>query len=124
MSKSLLSKKIDSTENREALSTESEIRNKVGEENKQKTQAIQKKHRERYLADWKSEKKKIDGMRSYELASYIRESLDSAFDPRVGLHSMKINPHEHAIIKLALEKSGARSSRELFVKYCKEIIKE
>lgn len=40
MSKSLLSKKIDSTENREALSTESEIRNKVGEENKQKTQAI------------------------------------------------------------------------------------
>ncbi|HAS6111995.1 TPA: hypothetical protein I7139_22925 [Vibrio vulnificus] len=124
MSKSLLSKKTDNTESREALSTESDIRNKVEAENKQKTQAIQKKHRERYLADWKSEKAKIDSMKGGELASYIHESLDSAFDPRVGLHSMKINPHEHAIIKLALERSGARSSRELFVKYCKEIIEE
>ncbi|OED68885.1 hypothetical protein A165_02470 [Vibrio tasmaniensis ZS-17] len=119
---SLLKKKTENPTEREALSSPSEIRNQIESETKQKTQAIQKKHREKYLADWKSEKSKIDGMSSEELDVYLELSEDNAFDPRVGLHSMKINPHEHAMIKLAMEITGARSSRELFVKHCKEVI--
>lgn len=119
---SLLKKKTEKTNEREALSSPREIRAQLEEETKQKTQAIQKKHREKYLSDWKTEKAKIDGMTPEELALYIESSESHAFDPRVGLHSMKINPHEHAVIKLAMDVAGARSSRELFVNYCKEVI--
>ncbi|MGL1089177.1 hypothetical protein [Vibrio vulnificus] len=117
---SLIKKKTEKPTEREALSSPREIRAQIEAETKQKTQAIQKKHREKYLADWKTEKSKIDGMNPEELEAYIESS--NAFDPRVGLHSMKINPHEHAVIKLAMELTGARSSRELFVKHCKEVI--
>ncbi|MFA0611988.1 hypothetical protein [Vibrio sp. 10N.222.49.B4] len=119
---SLLKKKTEKPTEREALSSPREIRDQIEAETKQKTQAIQKKHREKYLADWKKEKSKVDGMSAKELGSYLESSEGNAFDPRVGLHSMKINPHEHAAIKLAMEIVGARSSRELFVKYCKEVI--
>ncbi|MCV5990089.1 hypothetical protein OFO94_28950, partial [Escherichia coli] len=92
----------EKTNEREALSSPREIRAQLEEETKQKTQAIQKKHREKYLSDWKTEKAKIDGMTPEELALYIESSESHASDPRVGLHSMKINPHEHAVIKLAM----------------------
>ncbi|EIE1227828.1 hypothetical protein LCX39_004247 [Vibrio vulnificus] len=119
---SLIKKKTEKPTEREALSSPREIRAQIEAETKQKTQAIQKKHREKYLADWKTEKSKIDGMSPEELEAYIESSEGNAVDPRVGLHSMKINPHEHAVIKLAMELTGARSSRELFVKHCKEVI--
>ncbi|MFW9651205.1 hypothetical protein V3H25_22540 [Vibrio parahaemolyticus] len=119
---SLIKKKSEKPTEREALSSPHEIRAQLEAETKQKTQAIQKKHREKYLADWKAEKSKIDGMSSGELKAYLESSESNAFDPRVGLHSMKINPHEHAVIKLAMEITGARSSRELFVKHCRDVI--
>ncbi|ODS09726.1 hypothetical protein [Vibrio scophthalmi] len=119
---SLLKKKTENTTEREALSSPSEIRAQLEAETKQKTQAIQKKHREKYLTDWKTEKTSIDDMNSSELTDYINQTAEQAADPRVGLHSMKINPHELAVIKLAMALSGARSSRELFVKHCKEVI--
>ncbi|MGR6863183.1 hypothetical protein ACU5EH_24270 [Aliivibrio salmonicida] len=119
---SLLAKKTGNTTEREALSSPSEIRAQLEAEAKQKTQAIQKKNREKYLADWKTEKANIDGMNSSELTDYINQTAEQAVEPRVGLHSMKINPYELAVIKIAMELSGARSSRELFVKHCKEII--
>lgn len=119
---SLINKKATKPTEREALAPPSEIRAQLEAETKQKTQAIQKKHREKYLADWKTEKGRIDGMGFDDLAEYIALSSENAADPRVGLHSMKINPHEHAVIKLAMEITNARSSRELFVRYCKEVI--
>ncbi|HCH5895033.1 hypothetical protein CRN61_13395 [Vibrio vulnificus] len=115
---SLVNKKSGKSGEREAMSSPHEILDQI----KQKTQATQKKHREKYLADWKAEKAKIDGMTPEELSAYIESTEGNAFEPRVGLHSMKINPHEHAVIKLAMEMTGARSSRELFVKHCKDVI--
>lgn len=119
---SLIKKKAEKPTEREALSSPGEIRAQLEAETKLKTQAIQKKHREKYLSDWKTEKHKIDGMNPSELGAYIESNESNAFDPRVGLHSMKINPHELAMIKLAMEITGARSSRDLFVKHCKEVI--
>lgn len=121
---SLIKKKTTKPLEREELSSASEIRAQLEIENKQKIQAIQKKHREKYLTDWKEEKVNIDEMTPKELAFYIESNKSRSFDPRVGLHSMKINPSELAVIKLAMEISGARSSRELFVKHCNDIIKD
>lgn len=119
---SLLNKK-NKPEIRQELTTEAAVRDKVEAEQAEKRKVIQKKHRERYLADWKSEKGVIDKISGADLEAYIFSHLDNSADPRVGLHSMKINPYELAVIKQALEVSGSRSSRELFVNYCKEVIK-
>lgn len=119
---SLLNKK-KKPEDRQELTTEAAVRGKVEAEQAEKRKAIQKKHRERYLADWKHEKSVIDGLFGDELNEYIDSREANAVDPRVGLHSMKINPYELAVIKQALEVTGARSSRELFVNHCKEVIK-
>lgn len=119
---SLLNKK-KKTEDRQELTTEAAVRDKVEAEQAEKRKAIQKRHRERYLADWKYEKAIIDGLFGSELNEYVSTHEVNAIDPRVGLHSMKINPYELAVIKQALEVTGARSSRELFVNYCKEVIK-
>lgn len=113
-----LLKKSSKSETREQLTTEADVL----EKQREKTRAYQKEQRERHLSDWKREKKVIDSMSSDDLQSYVNSSLENGSDPRVGLHSMKINPHEAAVIKLAMELSGSRSSRELFVKYCKEVI--
>ena len=115
---SLLNKK-KKTEDRQELTTESTLI----EKQREKTRTYQKEQRERHLENWKAEKGVIDSLSGDGLQNYINLSEEGAHDPRVGLHSMKINPHEHAVIKKALELSGARSSRELFVNYCKEVIK-
>lgn len=123
---SLLNKK-NKPEERQELTTEAEVRDKVEAEveakQAEKRKAIQKKHRERYLADWKYEKSVIDDLSGRELSEYVNDHELNAIDPRVGLHSMKINPYELAVVKQAMEIVGARSSRELFVNHCKEVIK-
>lgn len=118
---SLLKKSANrkSSDSRDQLTTESDLL----EKQRERTRAYQKEQRERHLSDWKSEKESIDSMSVAQLREYIDETTENSADPRVGLHSMKINPHELAIIKLAVNLSGARSSRELFVKHCKEVIK-
>lgn len=122
MSTSLINKKKKS-EDRSELTTEAAVRDKVEAELAEKRKAIQKKHRDRYLADWKHEKSVIDGLSGRELNEYVNEHEGNSIDPRVGLHSMKINPYELAVVKQAMEIVGARSSRELFVNHCKEVIK-
>ncbi|ELJ8598088.1 hypothetical protein [Vibrio vulnificus] len=123
MSGGLIGKKTDKSLVREAMSSPSEIRGQLEAEQKKKTKEIQRKHREKYLDDWKSEKSNVDQMNTEQLSQYVLSTDDRASDPRVGLHSMKINAHEHAIIRLAMDITGARSSRELFVRHCKEVIK-
>ena len=103
---------------REALKSESEF---LADEAK-KNREYNKKRRERHLDHWKEEKAKVDALNADELAQYIK-SASSRCDPKIGFHAMKINALEHATIKLALEISGARSSREFFVSYCNEVIK-
>ncbi|WP_104048880.1 hypothetical protein [Vibrio jasicida] len=119
---SLINKKKKS-EDRSELTTEAAVRDKVEAEQAEKRKAIQKKHRDRYLADWKHEKSVIDDLSGSELSEYVNGHEGNAIDPRVGLHSMKINPYELAVVKQAMEIVGARSSRELFVNHCKEVIK-
>ena len=114
---SLLSKKAKS-EVREVLATEKDLL----EKQREKTRSYQKEQRERHLESWKEEKSNIDALSGDLLQEYIDSNSDNAHDPRVGLHSMKINPYELAVIKRALELKGARSSRELFINYCKEVI--
>lgn len=116
---SLLSKKTK-PEIREALSTEKDLL----EKQREKTRSYQKEQRERHLENWKEEKNNIDSLSGELLQEYIDSNTDKAHEPRVGLHSMKINPHELAVIKRALELKGARSSRELFINYCKDLIEK
>jgi hypothetical protein len=108
---------------REELTPPSEVRAMVKAEISAKQKAIQKAHRDRYMANWQQEKAQIDNLGKAELKKYLKATQDKAADPRVGLHSMKINPHELALIRLCLEITGAKSSRELFIKFCKQAVK-
>lgn len=113
---SLIKRGGDNT-SREVLKSESEIMEDVRKKNRE----YQKEQRGKHLDNWKSEKAVVDSLRGDELLNYIENNDGSS--PRIGLHGMKINSQEHAIIKRAMEITNARSSREIFVNFCKEIIK-
>ena len=116
---SLLKKKSSLLEQREPLTTKSA----VIEEQREQTREYQKQQRAKYADYWKAEKSVIDGIGGVELNDYIVEHVANMADNRCGIHSMKINPYELAIIKKAMEIEGSRSSRELFIYYCKSIVK-
>lgn len=116
---SLLKKKSSLLEQREPLTTKSA----VIEEQREQTREYQKQQRAKYADYWKAEKSVIDGIGGDELNDYIVEHVANMADNRCGIHSMKINPYELAIIKKAMEIEGSRSSRELFINYCKSIVK-
>lgn len=116
---SLLKKKSSLLEQREPLTTKSA----VIEEQREQTREYQKQQRAKYADYWKAEKSVIDGIGGNELNDYIVEHVANMADNRCGIHSMKINPYELAIIKKAMEIEGSRSSRELFINYCKSIVK-
>ncbi|MCD9493189.1 hypothetical protein GLP30_20655 [Photobacterium phosphoreum] len=116
---SLLKKKSSLLEEREPLTTKSA----VIEEQREQTREYQKQQRAKYADYWKAEKSVIDGIGGNELNDYIVEHVANMADNRCGIHSMKINPYELAIIKKAMEIEGSRSSRELFINYCKSIVK-
>lgn len=116
---SLLKKKSSLPEQREPLTTKSA----VIEEQREQTREYQRQQRAKYADYWKAEKSVIDGIGGDELNDYIVEHADDVADNRCGIHSMKINPYELAVIKKAMEIEGSRSSRELFIDYCKSIVK-
>ena len=116
---SLLKKKSSQPEQREPLTTKSA----VIEEQREQTREYQKQQRAKYADYWKAEKSVIDGIGGDQLNDYIIEHADDVADNRCGIHSMKINPYELAVIKKAMEIEGSRSSRELFIDYCKSIVK-
>ncbi len=113
-----LVKKKSSEAPREALKTESEIL----EQQKVQKRIYEKEQRKKHLDHWNEQKAIVDALSVDELLNYIESS--NANDARVGLHGMKINAQEHAIIKLALSICGARSTRDLFVNLCKDVIKK
>ena len=113
---SLIKKNANDNGERKQLVTEAEVLEGV----RVKNRAYQKERRELHLDKWKDEKLIVDSISGTELYSYINKASDT--DLRVGLHSMKVSAKESAIIKLAMEMTGARSSRELYINYCKEII--
>lgn len=116
---SLLKKKSVQLEEREPLTTESAVIAKQ----QNKTRKYQKQLRAKYADHWKAEKAIIDSVEDVDLSVYITEHAGNMADHRCGIHSMKINPYELAVIKKAMEIEGSRSSRELFIAYCKEVTK-
>lgn len=115
---SLLKADSKHTENREELTTE----RTVIENQRIKTRAYQKEHRERTVEAYREEKSIVDNLNSNDLTNYIVNNVDSQHEVRTGLHAMKINSYEHAIIKNAIELSGSRGSRELYIRLCKQVI--
>ncbi|OEF61219.1 hypothetical protein A1OW_20320 [Enterovibrio norvegicus] len=125
---SLLKKKTapaaESAPAREPLVTASSAEANVIAQQREKTNAYQKDQRQRHMDSWKEGKAHVDGLSEVaDVLAYIDQTTDDSNMQRVGLHSMKVNSHEHAIIKAAMKLDGARSSRELFIKLCKEVIK-
>lgn len=116
---SLLKKKAIQSEEREPLTTHSAV---IAKQQK-KTREYQKQLRAKYAEHWKAEKTIIDLAKGVELSVYINEHTDNMSDNRCGIHSMKINPYELAVIKKAMEIKESRSSRELFIEYCKSLTK-
>jgi hypothetical protein len=116
---SLIKKKYQQPEHREPLTTKSA----VIEEQREQTREYQKQQRAKYADHWKAEKSVIDELNGDKLNDYIAEHADDVADNRCGIHSMKINPYELAIIKKTMEINGSRSSRELFIDYCKNTVK-
>ena len=115
---SLVTKNTKPTQDREELTTESA----VIENQRIEARAYQKEHRARTLAAYNKEKAIIDNLSSDELTDYVTNNTDSSHDVRTGLHSMKVNSYEHAIIKKAIDVTGSKGSRDLYIKLCKQII--
>lgn len=114
---SLIKKRpVEAPRKREALVTESDALEGV----RAKNRAYQKEHRAQHLDRWKKEKATVDQLSGDGLRDYISSADDTEL--RVGLHSMKVSAKEAAIIKLALEMTGARSSREMYIDFCKKVI--
>lgn len=113
---SLIKKSANDSGERKQLVTEIEALEGV----RVKNRAYQKERRALHLDNWKTEKLIVDSISGSELRDYINNASDS--DLRVGLHSMKVSAKESAIIKLAMEMTGARSSREFYINYCKDVI--
>lgn len=103
---------------REELRTVSEVKNEIVQDIKEQNRKYQKEQRAKHMGNWNAKKDLVQKMSSIELEEFITTCSD---DPRVGFHPLKINAKELAIIKLALSKTKARSSRELFIDYCKNI---
>lgn len=108
------------TTSRQPLTTEDAARKKIAKE----VRKYQKENRASHLESYNAKKSIINGLNGDDLGLYILDTLSDANETRVGIATMKINAHEAAIIKLAVELSPARSSRELFLTYCKQILKE
>ncbi len=113
---SLLRKKRDSNE-REELVSQSEIL----EAQKKTNREYHKKYREKYLENWKEITSEVSKLKGLDLLSYIEKADQSGV--RNGSCTMKINGAELAIIKLAQELMNSKSSRALFINYCKDVIK-
>lgn len=106
------------TLDREELRTTSEVKDEIVQDMKAQNRKYQKEQRAKHMGNWNEKKTQVQKMSESELEEFISTCSD---DPRVGFHPLKINAKELAIIKLALSKTNARSSRELFIEYCKSI---
>ncbi len=105
--------------------TLSEARAAFGEERRKKNNEYQRNHLKKYREAWQRDKAEVDELQEIEdILRYVTRTCKGANNQRSGLHAMKINAHEHAIIQAALKLEEARSSRELFVKICNEVIKK
>lgn len=104
---------------RDALATRAEIEEELARERR----AYQKEHRKRHLDQWNADKAELDGKNEEQLIEFMEQIKKERRDreTRVGLHSMKVNSYELAMIKLAMKKTGSRSSRELLVMICEQI---
>ena len=117
---SLITKNTKPTLDREELTTESALI----ENQRIETRAYQKAHRMRTLAAYNKEKIIIDNLSSDKLTDYVTSNTDSSHDVRTGLHSMKVNSYEHAVIKKAIEVTGSKGSRDLYINLCKQLIND
>ncbi|WP_150138653.1 hypothetical protein [Candidatus Enterovibrio escicola] len=118
-------KKNNSSRDREQLVTLSEARAVFGEERRKKNNEYKRNHLKKYRESWQKDKAEVDELQEIEdVLGYVTRTRNGANNQRSGLHAMKINAHEHATIKAAIKLEGARSSRELFVKLCNEVIKK
>ncbi|ATF10208.1 hypothetical protein [Candidatus Enterovibrio altilux] len=118
-------KKNKSSRDREQLVTLSEARAAFGEERRKKNNEYKRNYLKKYREDWQKDKAEVDELQVIEdVLRYVTRPLNGANNRRSGFYAMKINAHEHAIIQAALKLEGARSSRELFVKLCNEVIKK
>ncbi|MFS1877532.1 hypothetical protein [Enterovibrio norvegicus] len=99
---SLLNQKETTPNSREALTTESALREKDNAERRE----YQRELRTKNVAHWNSEKQHIDALD--DLKQYIKSNTDNANEARYGIHTMKVNPLEYAMIKHAMKKSGCK----------------
>lgn len=85
----------------------------------------QKKHRAKTLVKYSNDKKLIDSFSDDELFQFVASATaDQAHDVRPGIHSMKVNSYEYALIKAAAKKRGCKSSRDLLISFCKEVLSD
>lgn len=106
-------------EKRELLITESEALRKAESKLKIKNKESQKKHKEKYILNWREKKEIIDSLNYKGLMNYIDKNKDELDDPRVGTILIKINPYELALIRAAIIKENEKSAKSLMIKNCK-----
>ena len=113
----LTNKDIKESTEREELTTEGELL----EKQRVATRAYQKERRDKHLSNWQDQKAFIDKLNNEELSEYLSNN-ENENEIRVGVHSIKVNPFEHALIKKVIDLKGFKSSRELYISICKSIL--
>lgn len=103
-------------EKREPLTTESAVREKVQEEQREKDREFYKQR----AAAWMDVKKNIDKMSDQELEQYIASTKDTT---AIGGITSRLSPKEYALVQLAINTGGV-TVRELLVKASRQIINE
>ena len=107
---------VNSPSERKELKTDEEHE----EERRLSYNIYQKKRRDQLRKDYMEQKELIDSLDDAALQKFVLDNKSIAHETRVGVNTMKANPYEHAAIKLAIAKSGARSARELFLTLIEE----
>lgn len=110
---------ISINEEREELTTESAVLEKIAVKRRKQ----QKEQRHKHISAYKNQRDHIDSLDFSELEAYLRQNKKLEMMPRAGMHSMKVNAYEGAIIKHAQEKLGMKSSRELFIFLIKKALR-
>lgn len=102
------------------------IEDNLIEKQRLKNREYQKENRKQHLSHWITEKEKVDSLSSEGVDHYLSQAIgeERQHETRVGAHTMKINPYEYALIKKAMERQGAKSSREFYIGLCRDILRD
>ena len=113
---SLIKTKLSAS--REELTTETVVIERL----RQTSRKYQKQHRAKNIDAFTTANALVDTFTPSQLSEYLKDNKDDLYNLRVGVHSMKVNSYERALIIKAVKINKARGARDLFIRHCLDIV--